>query len=218
MTYPARQHSPHASHSCLSTSAERSRTVSWVVIGMRGIGGPMRSRAFPIPFALQVSGERRQLRPEIDAKYSSIPSPYTEFPCIGIDAASNRIRNHRLHVCPENYRTWKTASISYAYVHKETCATNPPAHTGDSRDVTLRSEPRLSPFFFPGASFPAVSGAASAKMEKRTGAVGIASGRTLILPQLVRPPHLQEKRQRMNAASYDARGTTAHRFMCEVRA
>ena len=218
MSYPARQHSPHASQSCLSISAVRSRTVSWVVIGMRGIGGPIRSRAFPIPFALHVSGDRKQLRPVIDAKYSSIPSPYTEFPCIGIDAVNNRIRNRRCNASTGNSETWKTASIPYAYVHKETCATNPPAHTGDSRDVTLRSEPQLSPFFFPDASFPAVSGGASAKLEKRTGAVGIASGRTLILPQLVRPPHLQEKRQRVNAASCHARRDKARRAVNEVRA
>ena len=218
MTYAARQHSPHASQSCLSISAVRSRTVSWVVIGMRGIGGPMRSRAFPIPFALQVSGERRQLRPEIDAKYSSIPSPYTEFPCIGIDAVNNRIRNRRCNASTGNSETWKTASIPYGCGNSPDTRSAPPARKLGSRHaVSLRCIGRL-PLSISRAVPLAASGGVSSTKQKRSDASGLVRDCTHLCPKSGQPPHLQEKRQRVNAASCHARRDKARRGMCEVRA
>ncbi len=218
MTYRARQQPPQASQTCFRATAARRRRTSLSLCGIRGTGTPNRSLAFPTPFREQISSDCRQFFPLISARYDSIECPPTCQTRVGIDAVISQRRNHKCDASPKNFQTWETASISYAYVHKETCATTPPAHSGDGRAVTLRGEPRLSPFFFPGASFPAVSGGASAKLEKRTSAVGIASGRRLMPPQLVRPPHFRKKKQRVNAASCHARRDKARRAMCEVRA
>lgn len=218
MTYRARQQPPQASQTCFRATAARRRTTSLSLYGIRGTGTPNKSLAFPTPFREQASSDCRQFFPLSSTRYDSIAFPPTCYPRFGIDAVISQIRNHKCDASPENFPTWKTASISYAYVHKETCATNPPAHTGDSRDVTLRSEPRLSPFFFPDASFPAASGGVSSAKQKRSDANGVVRDCTHSSLKSDPPPHLQEKRQRVNAASCHARRDKARRAVNEVAA
>lgn len=218
MTYAARQHSPHASHSCLRTAAACNRVRSAAVYGIRGIGRPNKSRAFPIPLLWQRSALFSALCPDTSDKYDSIfQYPSQPLEC-DIDAVRNRIRNRGCNASTGNSETWKTASISYGCGNFPDTRSAPPARKLGSRHaVSLRCIGRL-PLSISRAVPLAASGGVSSAEQKRSDANGVVRDCTHSSLKSGPPPHLQEKRQRVNAASFDAQGTKAHRFMCEARA